>query len=244
VIDNGAGIRPEFITHVFERFRQEDASMTRRHGGLGLGLSIVKHLVEQHGGLVHAESPGEGLGSRFTIELPRAEAPPASSRAGRNLATPAPALDAPEPAVRDLAGITVLVVDDARDGRELIARILTDCNARVRIAGSAREAFEALRADRPDVLISDLGMPEFDGFELIGWVRGLPRELGGQVPAIALTAFARPEDRLKALEAGFSTHISKPVEPSELIATVASVVTPAAPLMAGDARGQGRNIGQ
>jgi PAS domain S-box-containing protein len=235
VRDNGIGIRPEFITHVFERFRQEDASMTRRHGGLGLGLSIVKHLVEQHGGTVRAESAGEGQGASFTIELPRAEAPAGAERIDRGV--PAPAAEAPEAVARDLAGMTVLVVDDARDNRELIARILTDCHARVRIAASAREAFDALRADRPDVLVSDLGMPEVDGFELIGWVRALPREAGGQLPAIALTAFARPEDRLKALEAGFSTHISKPVEPAELIAAVASVARPAAPLMAGTARG-------
>ena len=227
--DNGAGIRPEFITHVFERFRQEDASMTRRHGGLGLGLSIVKHLVEQHGGTVRAESPGEGLGASFTIELPRAEPAP-SNRPERALIAAAPG--APEPqdaAARDLSGLTVLVVDDTRDGRELIARILTDCHARVRVAASAREAFDALRSQRPDVLISDLGMPEFDGFELIGWVRALPRDAGGTLPAIALTAFARPEDRLKALEAGFSTHISKPVEPGELIAAVASVAGPRTP---------------
>ncbi|RZA33287.1 MAG: PAS domain S-box protein [Lysobacteraceae bacterium] len=223
VRDNGVGIRPEFITHVFERFRQEDASMTRRHGGLGLGLSIVKHLVEQHGGTVHAGSPGEGLGASFTIELPRAEAPAGSSRAGRATPAPLPVPEALDNSARDLAGMTVLVVDDARDGRELIARILTDCHARVRVAASAREAFDALRAERPDVLVSDLGMPEVDGFELIGWVRALPRDQGGQLPAIALTAFARPEDRLKALEAGFSTHISKPVEPAELIAALASV---------------------
>jgi len=228
VRDNGAGIRPEFLTHVFERFRQEDASMTRRHGGLGLGLSIVKHLVEQHGGTVRADSAGEGLGASFTIELPRATAPATARGGSLPPPAPAPAPATPEPAPRDLAGRTVLVVDDARDGRELIARILTDCHARVRVAASAREAFDALRADRPDVLISDLGMPEVDGFELIGWVRALPRELGGQVPAIALTAFARPEDRLKALEAGFSTHISKPVEPGELIAAVASVAAPPA----------------
>ncbi|CAN7438223.1 ATP-binding protein [Massilia sp. LjRoot122] len=240
VRDNGAGIRPEFITHVFERFRQEDASMTRRHGGLGLGLSIVKHLVEQHGGTVRAESAGEGLGASFTIELPRAEAPAGLSRAGRATPAPLPAPEAPEAAVRDLAGLTVLVVDDTRDGRELIARILTDCHARVRVAASAREAFEALRAERPDVLISDLGMPEVDGFELIGWVRALPRAEGGQLPAIALTAFARPEDRLKALEAGFSTHISKPVEPGELIAAVASVATPTAQMVNGGARDYGQ----
>lgn len=227
VRDNGAGIRPEFITHVFERFRQEDASMTRRHGGLGLGLSIVKHLVEQHGGTVHAESPGEGLGASFTIELPRAEAPAGGGRGNRATPAPSPVPESLENTVRDLAGMTVLVVDDARDGRELIARILTDCHARVRVAASAREAFDALRAERPDVLVSDLGMPEVDGFELIGWVRALPRDQGGQLPAIALTAFARPEDRLKALEAGFSTHISKPVEPAELIAALASVAGPA-----------------
>ncbi len=238
VRDNGAGIRPEFITHVFERFRQEDASMTRRHGGLGLGLSIVKHLVEQHGGTVHAESPGEGQGASFTIELPRAQAP--AGRAERPAPAPAPSSqEAQDAAAHDLAGLTVLVVDDARDGRELIARILTDCHARVRVAGSAREAFDALRVHRPDVLISDLGMPEFDGFELIGWVRALPREQGGQLPAIALTAFARPEDRLKALEAGFSTHISKPVEPGELIDAVASVAAQAVQWRAGNTRAYG-----
>ena len=175
---------------------------------------------------MHAASPGEGQGASFTIELPRAEQPGGGQRPARSGAAPTPASDGVEAAVRDLAGLTVLVVDDARDGRELIARILTDCHARVRIAASAQEAFDALRAERPDVLISDLGMPEADGFELIGWVRALPRESGGQVPAIALTAFARPEDRLKALEAGFSTHISKPVEPGELIAAVASVAGP------------------
>jgi PAS domain S-box-containing protein len=241
VRDNGVGIRPEFITHVFERFRQEDASMTRRHGGLGLGLSIVKHLVEQHGGTVRAESAGEGLGASFTIELPRAEAPAAGSRPARGSPAPMPAAEPLDAAARDLGGLTVLVVDDARDGRELIARILTDCHARVRVAASAREAFDALRADRPDVLVSDLGMPEVDGFELIGWVRALPREAGGQLPAIALTAFARPEDRLKALEAGFSTHISKPVEPGELIAAVASVALPAAPTVTGAGHGTSRS---
>jgi signal transduction histidine kinase/CheY-like chemotaxis protein len=240
VRDNGVGIRPEFITHVFERFRQEDASMTRRHGGLGLGLSIVKHLVEQHGGTVHAASPGEGLGASFTIELPRAEAPAGGNRAGRMTPAATPAPEPVDATTRDLTGLTVLVVDDARDGRELIARILTDCHARVRVAASAREAFDALRADRPDLLISDLGMPEVDGFELIGWVRALPREAGGQLPAIALTAFARPEDRLKALEAGFSTHISKPVEPGELIAAVASVAQPPAQMVNGSARGHSR----
>jgi PAS domain S-box-containing protein len=243
VRDNGMGIRPEFITHVFERFRQADASMTRRHGGLGLGLSIVKHLIEQHGGTVRAESPGEGKGASFTIELPLAKqqsAPSARSSARAAMILPAPAT--PEMTVLDLSGVHVLVVDDDRDARELIKRILSDCGADVRIAASAREAFAQFRERAPDLLISDLGMPEVDGFELLDWVRHLPREEGSQVPAIALTAFARSEDRLSALEAGFSAHISKPVEPSELIATVASVVGPAAPLVnRAAASAQGRN---
>lgn len=226
VRDSGAGIKPEFITHVFERFRQADASMTRRHGGLGLGLAIVKHLIEQHGGTVRAESAGEGMGSSFSIELPLSKAAPPTrrSRAGM-VGSPSPAT--PELTLRDLGGVSVLVVDDDRDARELIARILTDCHARVRIAASAREAFDALRADLPDLLISDLGMPEVDGFELLSWVRSLGRDRGGLLPAVALTAFARSEDRLRALEAGFNSHISKPVEPSELIAAVASLVRPA-----------------
>jgi len=227
VRDTGAGIKPEFITHVFERFRQADASMTRRHGGLGLGLAIVKHLIEQHGGTVRAESAGEGLGSSFSIELPLAKAVPSTKRSRSGLiGTPVPAT--PDLTLVDLTGRSVLVVDDDRDARELIARILTDCHAKVRIAASAREAFEALRADGPDLLISDLGMPEVDGFELLSWVRGLGRDRGGLTPAIALTAFARSEDRLRALEAGFNSHISKPVEPSELIAAVASLVRPPA----------------
>jgi PAS domain S-box-containing protein len=230
VRDNGAGIKPEFLTHVFERFRQADASMTRRHGGLGLGLAIVKHLIEQHGGTVRAESAGEGQGSSFTIELPLAKQQAATSRSAR-AAMILPSPSTPEMTVRDLGGVDALVVDDDRDARELIKRILTDCGATVHIAASAREAFARFGEAVPNLLISDLGMPEIDGFELLDWVRHLPREQGGQVPAIALTAFARSEDRLRALEAGFSAHISKPVEPSELIATVAAVVGPTAPLV-------------
>lgn len=225
VRDTGVGIRAEFITHVFERFRQADASTTRRHGGLGLGLSIVKHLIEQHGGTVRAESAGEGQGARFTIELPAAAPTVASSaRSARAMMIKTPTPNTGEFTLRDLGGVNVLVVDDDRDARELIFRILSDCQATVRIAGSAREAVEAMRASPPDLLISDLGMPEVDGFELLAWVRQLGRDHGGEVPAVALTAFARSEDRLRALEAGFSAHISKPVEPSELIAVVASLV--------------------
>jgi len=232
VRDNGAGIKPEFITHVFERFRQADASMTRRHGGLGLGLAIVKHLIEQHGGTVRAESAGEGQGASFTIELPLAKQQPSTPAARARAAMIRSSAPAPvEPAARDLSGINVLVVDDDRDNRELIKRILGDCGATVRIAASARDAMGEFRRAVPTLLITDLGMPDVDGFELLDWVRKLDRSEGSQVPAIALTAFARSEDRLRALEAGFSAHISKPVEPSELIATVASVVAPAAPLV-------------
>jgi signal transduction histidine kinase/ActR/RegA family two-component response regulator len=224
VRDTGAGIRPEFITHVFERFRQADASTTRRHGGLGLGLSIVKHLIEQHGGTVRAESAGEGKGASFTIELPAAAPAANPGRNARAMMIKTPAPSTGEFTLRDLSGVHVLVVDDDRDARELIFRILSDCQATVRIAASAREAVDAMRASPPDLLISDLGMPEVDGFELLAWVRQLGRDHGGEVPAVALTAFARSEDRLRALEAGFSAHISKPVEPSELIAVVASLV--------------------
>jgi PAS domain S-box-containing protein len=228
VRDNGAGIKPEFITHVFERFRQADASMTRRHGGLGLGLAIVKSLVEQHGGTVRADSAGEGRGASFTIELPLAKQPAGGRSARAAMIRPTPST--PEMTVRDLSGVDALVVDDDRDARELIKRILTDCGASVHIAASAREAFTRFREATPNLLISDLGMPDVDGFELLDWVRHLEPDQGSQVPAIALTAFARSEDRLRALEAGFSAHISKPVEPSELIATVAAVVGPSAPL--------------
>jgi PAS domain S-box-containing protein len=240
VRDNGIGIRPEFITHVFERFRQADASTTRRHGGLGLGLSIVKHMVEQHGGTVRADSAGEGRGACFTIALPlakvqapaerRVDAGGMARRAGADPAAPTPEL-----ALRDLGGVSVLVVDDDRDARELIARILTDCHARVALAANAREALDMFLAEPAGLLISDLGMPEMDGFELLSRLRALPRERGGRVPAIALTAFARSEDRLRALEAGFSAHISKPVEPGELIAAVAGIVGPSTPMLAGPA---------
>jgi PAS domain S-box-containing protein len=240
VRDTGIGIRPEFITHVFERFRQADASTTRRHGGLGLGLSIVKHLIEQHGGIVRADSAGEGQGAAFTIELPLAKpqapaARQANTRASVRRAGAAPSPHTPEMTLRDLSGVSVLVVDDDRDARELIVRILTDCHARVAMAANAMDALEQFQAEPPDLLISDLGMPEVDGFELLGRIRALGRERGGRVPAIALTAFARSEDRLRALEAGFSAHISKPVEPSELIAAVAGIVGPATPLLAGPA---------
>jgi len=222
VRDSGAGIAPEFITHVFERFRQGDASTTRQHGGLGLGLSIVKHLIEQHGGTVRVDSDGEQCGACFTVELPAANAQ-LMERSGRARYSP-PSPLTPDIVQRDLSQVKVLVVDDEPDARDLIKRILSDCNATVTTADSARAALDAFRATAPDVLVSDLGMPDMDGFGLLAEVRKLGVAAGGNVPAVALTAFARSEDRLRALAAGFTAHIAKPVEPSQLIATVANMV--------------------
>ena len=225
VRDTGVGIQPEFMAHVFERFRQGDASTTRRHGGLGLGLSIVKHLIEQHGGTVRVDSEGEHLGASFTLSLPAASAQLLATRSDRAPYNP-PSPLASDIQLRDLHGVRVLVVDDEPDARELIKRVLSDCHAQVTTAASARAALAALRDSPQDILVSDLGMPEVDGFELLARVRALGTDAGGDLPAVALTAFARSEDRLRALEAGFHTHISKPVEPSELIAAVAQIVAP------------------
>ncbi len=222
VADTGVGIKPEFLPHLFERFRQADASTTRMYGGLGLGLSIVKNLVELHGGTVRARSEGEGRGATFAVHLPVAVVPGGSHGASRPRPK-SPDLVAPEFRTLDLSGIKVLVVDDEPDARELIKRVLSDCDAEVITAGSAAEALERVRQHRPHVLVSDIGMPGVDGFELLKRVRALGEAGGGKVPAIALTAFARSEDRTRALRAGFLVHVSKPVDASELIATVASV---------------------
>jgi CheY-like chemotaxis protein/two-component sensor histidine kinase len=219
VSDTGMGIKPEFLPFVFDRFRQADASTTRKHGGLGLGLSIVRQLVEMHGGNVRAKSPGEGQGATFSIELPISIA-----HAGAHRRTPNPPDDAGGAlASAPLDGVRVLVVDDEPDARELARQILGLARATVKTAGSAAEALEQLAAERPDVLVSDIGMPVADGYELIRRVRELGWN-GKQLPAVALTAFARPEDRRRALLAGFQTHVSKPVDPDELIAIVATLL--------------------
>jgi signal transduction histidine kinase/ActR/RegA family two-component response regulator len=221
VTDNGLGIRHEFLPYVFERFRQADASTTRRHGGLGLGLSIVKHLVEQHGGTVSAASEGEGMGSSFTVRLPLASG---EIRASRMHSPPrSERVPLPDMGLRDLGGMRVLLVDDEADARELISRILRDCNCEVQSAANAAEAIALARAGRYDLLVSDIGMPDVDGFELLSRIRALGPARGGALPAIALTAFARPEDRLHALESGFLDHVPKPIEPSELVATIERV---------------------
>lgn len=223
VDDSGEGIDLEFLPHVFERFRQADSSSRRQKGGLGLGLAIVRHLVELHGGTVEASSEGKGKGSRFTVTLPvtavqRYAGPEEQKSMGERRA--AGSLDC-DPV---LTGARVLVVDDEEDSRRLITRILEDCEAQVTAVGSVREAFSAIRSATFDVLISDIGMPVNDGYDLIRELRALPPDRGGRIPAIALTAFARNEDRRRALLAGFQVHLPKPVDPAELLAVVASIL--------------------
>jgi signal transduction histidine kinase/ActR/RegA family two-component response regulator len=224
VADTGIGIAAEFLPHVFDRFRQADPSRMRTAGGLGLGLSIVKHLVEQHGGKVQVASPGEGGGATFTVCLPLTVVVHRDAEGAGRVHPEEMGASASKFRRSNLAGIRVLVVDDQADARELIKRVLEECHAEVLTAGAADEALRAVERDRPDVLVSDIGMPDVDGYELLRRVRGLGHTRGGGIPAIALTAFARSEDRTSALRAGFLVHVSKPVEPSELVATVASVV--------------------
>lgn len=220
VADNGAGIGPEFLPHVFDRFRQADASTTRAHGGLGLGLSIVKHLVELHGGSVTVQSPGLGKGTTFTVRLPlTAVRRSPYYKAVHPKTSQTSAVDFGH---ADLSGIKVLVVDDEADAPDLVKRVLTECDACVIAVGDAEHALEILQKETPHVLVTDIGMPNVDGFELLRRVRALHTAVAN-IPAIALTAFARPEDRTSALRAGFLVHVSKPVEPSEFVATIATV---------------------
>ena len=228
VSDTGVGIDPRFLSQVFERFSQADSSSTRRYGGLGLGLSIVKHLVELHGGTVYADSAGKGLGATFTIELPLVQEIDVETQAASDdrLALDLPPVDLE---ALDLSGVRVLVVDDQPDARSLTERLLAECGAQVWSASSAQEALDAMASARPHVLVSDIGMPGMDGFELLRRIRALGAEAGGCVPAIALTAFARPEDGASALGAGFEMHFTKPADASRLIAAVASLAQRAAP---------------
>ncbi len=221
VTDTGAGINSDFLPHVFERFRQADASTTRRHGGLGLGLSIVKHLIELHGGRIAAHSAGEGQGATFCINLPVMVVHSTVAADRVHPRTPAaPAIGHPS-----LDGITVLAVDDESDARDLIRRVLAECGATVLLASSAAEALDLVNRCRPDMILSDIGMPGEDGYAFIAKVRALPTDKGGRTPAAALTAFARAEDRTRAPRAGYQTHVAKPVDPTELTAVVASLAT-------------------
>ena len=221
VQDTGAGIRPDFVPYVFDRFRQAESSTTRQHGGLGLGLSIVRHMVELHGGTVMVESPGEGQGSIFTVRLPirlGVEAVPLTER--RQLSSE----DLPDVvSSRILTGLRVLVVDDEADTRDLLVTALEQCGAQVTAVPNVPDALASLDRGLPDVLLSDIGVPGEDGYSLIRKLRARSAELGGNVPAAALTAYARSEDRIRALSAGFQAHLAKPIDPAELVATIAAL---------------------
>jgi len=218
VRDTGRGISRELLPHIFDRFRQDDG--TRRHGGLGLGLAIVRHIVELHEGRVWAESDGEGRGATLVVELPL---PVDDVRPAAKPAAVYRRLESAASRLINLARRRILVVDDEADARDLLAEILGQAGAEVIVVGSADEALETLRRWRPDVLVSDIGMPGDDGYVLIRKVRALGSDEGGQVRALALTAYARSEDRALALEAGFHTHIAKPVDPLELTALIAGL---------------------
>jgi PAS domain S-box-containing protein len=218
VADNGPGISADFLPYVFDRFRQADGTTTRTHSGLGLGLAIVRHLVELHGGSVRALSEGEGQGAVFAVRLPVAAVRP---RSPDDALLDGAGHGAPVGA-RPLCGIHVLVVDDETDARELVAAVLTEAGATVTAVGSAREAIAAIETARPDVLVSDIGMPAEDGYSLIRRIRAMEKSVG-RIPAAALTAYASVQDRTRALLAGYSSHLPKPVEPAELTAVVANL---------------------
>lgn len=221
VTDNGVGIESEFLPHLFERFRQADSTTTRRHGGLGLGLALVRELTELHGGLVVADSPGIGKGTTITIWLPQRTAP----LAGRSIQSSPSRISEPTLVRQNrLTGLITLLVEDDDDSREIVAMLLASYGAEVIEARSAAEAMLQLTRSVPDVLVSDIGLPDEDGFSLIRAVRALPPEKGGAVPALALTAFARNVDSERALKEGFQLHLAKPAAPQELVDTIARLV--------------------
>jgi len=223
VADNGQGISEDFLPYVFERFRQADVSTTRAHGGLGLGLAIVRHLIEIHGGTVHAQSPGLGKGTTFTIRLPGR---PASARkveitTPRNQTELRQEVSGAETEI--LEGLRILVVDDDSDGREVLAVQLAERGATTNVSASADDALRKLDTFRPDIIVADIGMPGEDGYSLIRKIRDRPLDRSGLTPAIALTAYAGDGNRQRALEAGYQKHLSKPAEPEELALTIASL---------------------
>jgi len=221
VHDTGAGIHAEFLPYVFDRFRQEDTTETRRHDGLGLGLAIVRDLVELHNGSISAESPGEGQGATFTVSLPALDGVEASSGLAQRLSGPGSPDTLEEPPT--LKGVRVLVVDDDRDARGLFTRALEQYDARVMVVASAAEALAALARWKPDVLVSDIAMPGESGYVLMQRIRRLTPKHGGAIPALALTAYAGPDDAQLALSAGFQAHVAKPVQPVKLALAVAEL---------------------
>jgi CheY-like chemotaxis protein len=214
VDDDGCGIDPAFLPHVFDRFRQADASTTRRQGGVGLGLAIVDHIVRLHEGTVAASSPGIGRGSTFVVTLPVREAP-ASEHYKRTAPTPWAGT------ASILRGRKILLVDDEVDSRDYVTQVLTSAGADVTSVASSKDALDALAHVRPDIVLSDIGLPGEDGYAFIRQVRARSRDEGGMVPALALTGYARPEDAARAREAGFDMHVPKPIESSALVGVVA-----------------------
>lgn len=221
VTDTGIGIAPDFLPFVFDRFRQADSSMSRRHSGLGLGMAIVRHLVELHGGTISAESGGEGRGATFRLRLPMRTGTPSAAGLAEDRSS---RFDGTDEALEYLHGVHVLIVEDDADSRNVLALLLQNLGALVEAVPSAREAVDRVATRRPDVLVSDIGMPEEDGYSLIRRVRQMPADLAKKLPAIALTAYARRQDAEAALGAGFDCHLSKPVAPAELVRAIKKVV--------------------
>jgi signal transduction histidine kinase len=223
IVDTGQGISPDFLPHVFDRFRQAAGATTQRHTGLGLGLSIVRQVVELHGGTVSAASQGEGRGTTFTVRLPISAGEAAGQGAAVVERRSGPSASSPRPDIRRLDALRILVVDDSSDGRALTSLVLTQAGASVTAVASVREALQALEEERLDVLVSDVSLSDEDGYELIRQIRQREAEHGGFLPAVALTGYRRAEDRARSLAAGFQAHIEKPIDPAELTAAIASI---------------------
>ncbi len=222
VIDSGTGITPEFLPYIFDRFRQADGFTTRMHGGLGLGLSIVKHLVQLHGGTVDVKSARRDKGSTFTVTLPLVAS-------AASVVAEAPAADAngngvPPGFSKVLKGLRVLVVDDEADSRDLVREILTRCGSDVNCCESAAAGMKAFRSWKPDLLVSDIGMPVEDGYSLIKKLRKIKSKRAREIPAIALTAYATKEDQARTLSSGFQIHLAKPIDPETLIISIAKAL--------------------
>ena len=217
ISDTGIGISPEFLPFIFERFRQADSTTTRSHSGLGLGLAIVRQLVELHGGTIEATSPGEGLGSTFTVQLPLQERG-LLTRDKEDFAAP----NSQSPI--SLKGLRILVVDDEADAREFLTTAITQYGGNVLAVASTREALEALEQFQPNVLVSDIGMPLEDGYSLIRQVRSRLAKRGQQLPALALSAYSTETDSKRAIAAGFHQHLAKPVDPTELVEAIAKLL--------------------